>query len=60
MSKNASFKKVNDSSKKRVSDSSVVDLEEGALSMGNLAVKPRGHKTSKQDAKREVFTLALQ
>jgi hypothetical protein len=38
---------------------SVIDLEEGDLINGGLASRSWGHKATKVDLKRDVFTLAL-
>ena len=45
---------------KCLNDSDIVDLEDGIPGSVKRAVRPRGHKTSKQDAKCEASSLALQ
>ena len=52
-----SLKNGGDGSKKRPSEA---ELEEGGSSSVNRAVRPRGHKTTKQDAKHEASSITLE
>jgi hypothetical protein len=49
----ASYRKILEGSKKCGNESLVVDLEEGEPSTGGYVVRAKGHKSTKQDHKRD-------
>jgi hypothetical protein len=55
----ASYRKILKGLKKYGNESLVVDLEEGEPSTGGCVVRAKGHKSTKQDHKRDSQALAL-